>query len=151
MAHLTWHAPPVGWLSVSQWGANPLLRVAPPTVPALPKDELTRPPLPYFVYFCIFLHISYMFFYIFWWFFWYKIDRVMDGGRLRHHPLINYQFYIKKIIKIYRKTCKKYVSICKNIQNMQKYAKITLGTSMNFCSPGAVSKPCISFGGVYGR
>ena len=42
----------------------------------------------------------------------------MDGGRLRRPPLINYQFYIKKIIKIYRKTCKKYVKICKNIQNM---------------------------------
>ena len=40
----------------------------------------------------------------------------MDGGRLRRPPLINYQFYIKKIIKIYRKTHKKYLKISKNIQ-----------------------------------
>ena len=40
----------------------------------------------------------------------------MGGGRLRRPPLINYQFYIKKIIKIYRKTHKKYLKISKNIQ-----------------------------------
>ena len=37
----------------------------------------------------------------------------MDGGRLRRPPLINYQFYIKKVIKIHGKTCKGYVKICK--------------------------------------
>ena len=41
----------------------------------------------------------------------------MGGGRLRRPPLINYQFYIKKIIKIYRKHVKN-VKICKHLQNM---------------------------------
>ena len=43
----------------------------------------------------------------------------MDGGRLRRPPLINYQFYIKQIIKIYRKTYKK----CKNMQKYTKYGR----------------------------
>ena len=43
----------------------------------------------------------------------------MGGGRLRRPPLINYQFYIKKIIKIYRKTYKK----CKNMQKYTKYGR----------------------------
>ena len=38
------------------------------------------------------------------------------GGASGAPPLINYQFYIKKIIKIYRKTHKKYLKISKNIQ-----------------------------------
>ena len=38
----------------------------------------------------------------------------MGGGRLRRPPLINYQFYIKKIIKIYGKNIKK----CKNMQKV---------------------------------
>ena len=50
--------------------------------------------------------------------FWYKIDRVMDGGRLRRPPLINYQFYIKKLSKYIEKYIKKYVNIWKNVQNM---------------------------------
>ena len=37
----------------------------------------------------------------------------MGRERLRRPPLINYQFYIKKVIKIHGKTCKRYVKICK--------------------------------------
>ena len=44
----------------------------------------------------------------------------MGGGRLRRPPLINYQFYIKNIIKIYRKTHKKHLKTSKNIQTKTK-------------------------------
>ena len=50
----------------------------------------------------------------------YKLDRVMDGGRLRRPPLINYRFYVKKIIKIYRKTYKTCKKIHKNIKTYIK-------------------------------
>ena len=72
--------------------------------------------------------------YIFLWFLWYKISRVMGGGRLRRPRLINYQFYIKQIIKIYRKTYKK----CKNIKKYTKNGRggvywLHLGVKTNNC------------------
>ena len=59
--------------------------------------EVPRVIFAYFYILCIFLHMFtylYIFLYILM-IFWYKIDRVMDGGRLRRPPLISYQFSIK--------------------------------------------------------
>ena len=81
--------------------------------PGLTQERLGKPPGPYrrsvkksplFTH----SHILYIFAYFYIFFtcfstyfddFLYNIDRVMDGGRLRRPPLINYQFYIKKIIE----------------------------------------------------
>ena len=57
-------------------------------------------------------------------FLWCKIDRVMDGGRLRRPPLISYQFYIKKITT----NTKKHLKIFNDIW---KYAKIYKNPSLS--------------------
>ena len=76
----------------------------------------------------------------------------MDGGRLRRPPLINYQFYIKQIIKIYRKTYKK----CKNMQKYTKYGRGAVqisqtmgpsrGTHLGIALVGVLVFWCFSWG-----
>ena len=68
----------------------------------------------FYTFLCAFAYFLYASVYISW-FFKYKIDRLMGGGRLRRPPLINYQFYIKKIKKYTKKAYKKYANAHKNI------------------------------------
>ena len=63
--------------------------------------------------FCVFL-------YIFLDFCSNKTDGLMDGGRLRYPPLINYQFHITKSSKYIEKHVKDMQQICKNIKTYIK-------------------------------
>ena len=86
-----------------------------------PLYQNSRRCLYFYICFSAFLHmfmcicIFFVYFCMYFWIFSYKIDRLMGGGRLRRPPLINYQFYMKKIQKCIQKHEKIYTNTHKKL------------------------------------
>ena len=84
----------------------------------------------YFVYFCICLHIFYIFFYIFWWFF--DIKLIVNKRGSPEAPPIHYPInFISKTFKKYKKHLRIYNNIWKHTK-IYKSPSLSVTWSLSF-------------------